>query len=752
MSSDVLTSLDKLPRVLSGTLGRLRRRVALWFAVDGLNRLLSTAICLVGLDLAIDWYFRMDQAQRGIMLVLMLGVLLWVAWRYLVKPLKTKLTDEALCLEMEKHGDYSEELISALEFSRTDWSQHPNVAGGLVKQTIARGLETGDRLSLDGILRQGRLRANAVLFTVLLLGASGLALACFKTPTMSIWLNRNVFLGNAAWPQDFYFRVAQAEGATLRIPRGDDYTLTAHIEEGYRYLPDEVKVEFRSGAGRRAEAMDRSEDGRSYRHQMVSVTEPLSFRLTSKQIKSAWYQIELLRRPEVQEIDLLSKPPEYTGADVTTLPPGQGPYYILQGSSLGIRGQADKPLASAVIVSGEKRWPMEVRDQSFGGAVPADQLASGSYRVEIEDTEMVLQPGRTEPSGLGTREPLRFKLRLKEDAAPKIKARLGGVSGMVVSRARLPYQGTLSDDFAITDVKLAWQWREDTSEAEETTGDHTPSGASPLLGQATMELAEAFEIEALDIPPGSRLSLHLSATDNDIVSGPKTTESTKMIVRVVSEAELRDDLLRREKDQRQLLADMVDRQDVLLTECQALQAQTRGEAALTSEARNLVVRFAKRQNQLGNAILPVAARLRGMVAEITNNKLEEEDGILRERLLQRIIEPLEAVAKNELTLAAEYLGLVRRATDLEERKLLFQATVSNQQAGLKRLREILVHMVKNESYQQAVNLLYEIQKSQEDLRTRTEKEKAALLEKVLRDRETEENPQSPPKPNAPQEP
>ena len=131
MSSHAISSTAKLPSSLTEKLRSLRRQIALWFTVDGLNRLLITALGLIGLDLAIDWYFRMDKAQRGIMLVLMLGALVWVAWRYLVRPLmaRSKLTDEALCLEVEQRDkSLSEALISALEFSRTDWSQQPNVA------------------------------------------------------------------------------------------------------------------------------------------------------------------------------------------------------------------------------------------------------------------------------------------------------------------------------------------------------------------------------------------------------------------------------------------------------------------------------------------------------------------------------------------------------------------------------------------------------------------------------------------------
>jgi hypothetical protein len=302
---------------------------------------------------------------------------------------------------------------------------------------------------------------------------------------------------------------------------------------------------------------------------------------------------------------------------------------------------------------------------------------------------------------------------------------------MVVARARLPFKATLSDDFSLEEVKLAWQWREDTSEANETTGEHTPAGAANELGKPAMELDEAFDIESLDIPVGSRLSLRFQASDNDLVSGPKVGKSTELIVRVVSEAEMRDDLLRREKAQRELLAGIVDTQDLLLTECQGLLAETRSAGDLTSEQRSQVVRSQKKQKLLVKNILPIVERLRGMILEIGNNKLEEKDGVLQERLRERIIEPLDDLTRNELALASEYLERVRRSKEIEERKVLFTAAVTNQQSALKQLRAILVHMVKNESYQQAVNLLYEIQKSQQDLRARTDTEKAKLLENVL---------------------
>jgi hypothetical protein len=47
------------------------------------------------------------------------------------------------------------------------------------------------------------------------------------------------------------------------------------------------------------------------------------------------------------------------------------------------------------------------------------------------------------------------------------------------------------------------------------------------------------------------------------------------------------------------------------------------------------------------------------------------------------------------------------------------------------MREILRHMVRSEGYQEAVNLLYEIQKSQHDVYDRTLKERQERIKGIL---------------------
>src|SRR4051812_37642471 len=104
-----------LPAPIESKLRSLRRGVKAWLWIDGAGRLLASALALILLDLAIDWYFRMDWAQRAVSLGLMIAALLAVAYRRLLRPLLASVTDDALCLRVEdRHDTLGQSLISAV--------------------------------------------------------------------------------------------------------------------------------------------------------------------------------------------------------------------------------------------------------------------------------------------------------------------------------------------------------------------------------------------------------------------------------------------------------------------------------------------------------------------------------------------------------------------------------------------------------------------------------------------------------------
>ena len=73
----------------------------------------------------------------------------------------------------------------------------------------------------------------------------------------------------------------------------------------------------------------------------------------------------------------------------------------------------------------------------------------------------------------------------------------------------------------------------------------------------------------------------------------------------------------------------------------------------------------------------------------------------------------------------------RLSTEVAPRGEAFQAAVTRQQEIVDQMREVLRHLVKSEGYQEAVNLLYEIQKSQQDVLDKTVKEKQDRIKGII---------------------
>ena len=179
------------------------------------------------------------------------------------------------------------------------------------------------------------------------------------------------------------------------------------------------------------------------------------------------------------------------------------------------------------------------------------------------------------------------------------------------------------------------------------------------------------DLAPLDLPVNSRFSLHFTATDNNNETGPNVGESTRMLFRVVGEAELRTDLLRREKEQRQLIIESIKKQDAILTDSGALAAELIDVDELSRESKERLANLQKNQKNLGNDISNVARSLKGMVMEIKNNKLEEEGGILQSRLTEKVIDPLIQLTSESLPLLSIDLDEVRRMNDKTSRSNIF---------------------------------------------------------------------------------
>jgi hypothetical protein len=725
-------------------LARLRSQVAAWFWVEGLVRVVWLALALFAVDMALDWLFRMDRAQRGVMLVLMLGAIGWAVIRWLVRPLSATLSDDALALQVEDANQrLGQGLISALQLSRIEDAGSRGMSPLLVRQAVRSGLQLAQEISFANVIDYERFRRNSLLLLVAVLFVVGIGAGTLVAGPLQIWASRNLFLSNATWPQKTYLVIERVgEDGRVVFPRGEDWTQVVSVRPDSQLVPEVVYLDFRHGGARhRAPLTMKRTSERQFEATFASVIEPFEFRARGGDAVTDWVRVELVEQPAVAELKLTVTPPHYAGGQADELTAGRGPYYVLAGSSLSVDGTANKHLQRAELLIDKKRVRLELLNgvaaaadgtprTVFHGQVNAGELMPGTYTIDLEDT-----------LGLVSRRPTTFALRRRIDREPRLRARLIGISGMVLPQARIPFSCRATDDFGLTKLHVSYRFKGDDAAQTEGQGSLEFEQLKDLLaGQSVgqpsrlpeIAFEDVIELAPLKTPAGTGFSFRFEAADNDDIGGPNVGRSSEFLVRVVTEEELRTDLLRREKEQRQEFERLLKNQEDLLTDSRALEAAVKNEPNLTAEQKDQLIACHKRQKLVGQNVAAIAERMAGIVIEVQNNRLEEEGGRLQTRLTKEIVEPMHNVAEEMIPQGVLLLDKTRRQAAVSgDRNAALADAIAVQTEAVARMKEILEHMVKAEGFQEAVNLLYEIQKAQTEVHDQTNKARQERIKRIL---------------------
>lgn len=515
MANAVITQPHSSRQSIDGVTSRLRRlrgRITTWFVVDGLAKIAGALLLMIAVDLFLDWFFEMDRPQRIVMLGLMLLATVWMVWRFLIKPLRRHVSEDALCLQVENQNKHlGESLISALQFSRESDYESRGVSTAMVAATIDRGISSAESLSFDQTLHRGRFLLNAIALFIGVAALVGIGIGTQYLSVFSIWWKRNVLLDeDTRWPQKTVFVVEGVEDGVLTIPNGDDWLLIARVHEESEITPTEATIEIRRAGKRRIEVMQPIEadpaaagdnDGKAkakkdakpagptgsgFHFTFQQVLEEFEFRIVSSSGRTEWIQVRLVDRPEVATLNLSITDPDYAGGRTRTLQHGRDKHYVLKGSTLRISGTASKSLAEAELLGGAKPERITVDGESFELELKNPLMADTTFQIRLIDRVTIKLPNKPEATRLESQPHTSFEVKLREDTAPKLTLKLKGVGAMVVPNALIPCVVDISDDFEISKIRLKYEWQ-DHSGSPPTTGSVPLTKLSRALADRNAE-------------------------------------------------------------------------------------------------------------------------------------------------------------------------------------------------------------------------------------------------------------------------
>lgn len=747
-----------LPKSVSDKISGLRSRVIFWIILDGLARFCWLLIGLALSDFALDWLFQFDFSQRLILLAIIAGLLGWVLFRRLLSPLRKLPTDEALCHEVERsHPELGESLITSYQFAKMPADQRRNVSETLVNASVQQGLASAEPVAFGDAVNSRTLFRNGLLTVVafLVMALGGVAVA--STQYGSTWFYRNVMLGEQNYPQSTYFRLLPEGDEPIRIPRGENWTQIVEIDPASKLIPDEVFLDFRPSRGRASLKMQPAIAEGRFSAEFMNVIEAFEFRARAGSAVSPWRAVVLVEQPTVTEMQVRAAPPEYTSELPFDLPQGAGPFSLLRGTRIELSGKANKDLVSGKV---------EVTSAADEGKQAEYELAINNNReftVGLNDDQWLLPDKEgavprqvrlriilTDTDGLTSKRPTSFGVRVKTDRTPKVTVEKVGITGIATPQAVIPLFGKAEDDYAIK--SLAIEYELESGDVDPTTTKKTlpVKGVNPdtPLPNGLVDYLEAVEVADLELKVGDRLKMIVVAGDNDNVAGPNIGRSVDLPIRIVSEDDLRADLLRREKEQRQELERLIKEQDDLRTDNLALAAEIANQNEITPTQKQQLMTLQRRQKLIANNLMIISGRIESFLLEIQNNRLEEDNGPLQKRLTRDVIEPMREIAEVDVTEAVRRIDEARRLeSETGPRGEALQEAADKQEEILAKMNEVLKHLVKAEGYQEAINLLMEIVKGQQGVFDMTAKERQERIRRLLEgDSDPEPKPDGSPSP------
>lgn len=718
--SPVIATQLQIPPQVHRKLKRLRRDVKVWFCLDGLRWLCACLVILMFASLVVDWMFRMDQIQRGLILLIAGAIVLWVAYVRLLRPLIRPLGLDQLCYRVEsRHRQFGQSLISAIQLAAIPDPKAHGVSVAMIRAAIEQSARIADELSFRDTLDGRVLKRNLIIISVSMVIVLTQFAGCGTS--MSIWFNRNVLLGSEQWPQRTTLVVHHVVDGTVAVPRGDHWE---QLVSAQGVVPEQIYVEYmvQEGAKLFVEQLVRVGE-REFQAKFRHVLHPFNFRVYGGDAVTPWIQVRLVDRPTITSFEFLLRPPAYISRTPQSLPPDESPYHVANGSSIQVNALATKDLVSATLQFDTEMLPLELTGpRSFRGQIEPVQLKSGRYSILLTDSD-----------DLRSKHGAGFTVKVMPDQKPLVQAWLEGIGGLILSTATIPVHGQFRDDHGIAECELIYQARgDDGSQIQD--GCVVLTHSRERLDTKHVSDLYLFELEALGLEVGTQLAFHIQVRDHDDVVGPNVGQSPTFFFSVVTEQELRAELLRREQEQRQQFERLLNDQEDLLADSRVMIASGL-RSPETVSATSSPSKIVKHQRLVGDRCDVIADRFSQIADEIHYNKLEEKASTVDARLRLRIVEPLRNLADHVVPTLADQLEVVlSAATSNTVRNQVFIEVIDAQVQVVTEMRDILRHMVKWEGYHEAITLLYEILTAQQNVNQETEEQHQRRIQSIFEDR------------------
>lgn len=447
----------------------------------------------------------------------------------------------------------------------------------------------------------------------------------------------------------------------LKATRNSDFTIDVSVAGDA--LPNEVYV----SVGDDLLPMNVKEDQR-FAYTFRNLTEPLEFKLYAAGFYSTVYTLDVVQKPILKSFNISLDYPAYTGR---------------QDERINSLGDITVPVGTTVSWAFIAEHTDKVSLRMGNGAVrllDKDGSRWSASQRFLKDTTytLILSNNKTDVT-----DSFLYYVKVIPDERPVLQVQEFRDS---VSGTQILLNGSAGDDYGIRNV--SFHYTVSGANNKEVAKEEVPLDITP---GALTNFQYYFDVQALELQPGQKLSYYIEACDNDAVFGSKCTRSELMEFRMYDEKQLDSAINANAKQINSGLSNSSKHTEQLQDEYKNMQSRLLKSKDMDWEQQESLQNMMKMQQSLQNEMKAVKKRFEEQLKQSEQKEysddLKDKQSALKEQMKNLLDKELQEQMKKlqELMEKLNREQALQTMQQLEQENKLFKMDMERMKSLMKKL-------------------------------------------------------------------
>ncbi len=619
-----------------------RNRDAFRHAFEGFVDLLAFIFTFIFLLWLTTWFFWPAPVFRVIILVMGIVCFLAITARGAIKPLVARLPLAEIALRLERfYGKLQSRLIASLQLYDKLAKNKENYSKALIERTIEEAGAEIKHLDFNVVIKKNKKPYQRLALSILV------AVLCLILSIQTFNYTRQLYLHPLADIQRPSNLILTVDPVMAEVVKNEDVTveITAsgekvrRVDFNFRFNGEQwVKIPVEKSTG------DSGVNDNIYTYRFRNLKRNIEYFAQAKHIRSPIGKITVINPPRLVNVSIGLDFPQYTRLEHQVLPNNDGSVTAIKGTVVNFNGWLNKPVKNAIMVFDDgSTKKMAVETERINGKFVLNK--SGSYHVSVEDSKNLKNP-----------QPIEYDLVCLEDYPPRVEITFPAVDIDLDENMTVPLEAEIYDDFGFSKVELVYWTFSEGRESEKTK-----KILQTDFGEDTEALITYnWYVEQLHLLPGDLIYYYIKVSDNDVISGPKSSMSKTYTARLPGLDEIMADITNSQEDVFREFERAADSQRRLRDELENLSREIMKISEIDWERKQQIQRTLDRQKDIAEQLEKVAQQMEENIEKLDKNQLATMEMLDK---MEEIKQLMEQVATPELKKAMEKLQEALRKMD-----------------------------------------------------------------------------------------